>query len=89
MRLDVVLHELRLFKSRSQAAAAIEAGRVRVAGRLAKPSRAIQVGERITLVGAMSERTLEILELPGRSLRKGDAHRLVREVGGHEETPNA
>jgi ribosome-associated heat shock protein Hsp15 len=89
MRLDVLLHELRLFKSRSQAAAAIEEGRVRVAGRLAKASRVIAVGERVTLVGPTSDRTLEILELPGRSLKKADAHRLVREVLGDEETPSA
>ncbi len=82
MRLDVLLHELRLFKSRSQAAAAIEAGRVRVAGRVAKASLAVDAGVRITLVGASgSERTFELLELPGRSLRKADASRLVRELG--------
>ena len=87
MRLDVLLHELRLFKSRSQAAAAIEEGRVRIGGRAAKASRAVQVGEHITLIGPAGERTLEVLELPRRSLRKGEAHRLVREVGAEDEAP--
>ena len=80
MRLDVLLHELRLFKTRSQAAAAIEEGRVRIAGRAAKPSRAIERGERITLLGPTGERTLEVLELPRRSLSKAEARDLVREV---------
>jgi ribosome-associated heat shock protein Hsp15 len=88
MRLDVLLHELRLFKSRSQAAAAIEAGRVRVGGRAAKASRAMVPGDQITLMGAERERTLEVLELPGRSMRKAEAHRLVREVGDQDETPS-
>jgi ribosome-associated heat shock protein Hsp15 len=82
MRLDVLLHELRLFKSRSQAAAAIDEGRVLVAGRAAKPSRTISVGERITLVGPSSHRTVEVLELPRRSMSKADAQHLVRDIGG-------
>jgi ribosome-associated heat shock protein Hsp15 len=80
MRLDVLLHELRLFKSRSQAAAAIDEGRVRLAGRAVKPSRAIEPGERITLIGPGGERTVEVLELPRRSMSKADAHRLLRDV---------
>jgi len=85
MRLDVLLHELRLFKSRSQAAAAIEDGRVRVAGQLAKVSRAVRAGERITLVGPRGDRTIEVLELPRRSLSRDQARSLVRDVAHDEE----
>jgi len=80
MRLDVLLHELRLFKSRSQATAAIEQGHVRVAGRAAKPSRTIQPGDQVTLIGPSGERTIEVLELPRRSLRKNEAREMWREV---------
>jgi ribosome-associated heat shock protein Hsp15 len=80
MRLDVLLHELRLFRSRSQAAAAIEAGRVRVDGRAAKASRGVEPGACITLIGEARERTLEVLALPQRSMRKADAQKLVREI---------
>jgi ribosome-associated heat shock protein Hsp15 len=83
MRLDVLLHELRLFKSRSQASAAIEAGWVWVGGAPAKASRAVRVGERITLRPPSRTgppRVLEVLELPARSLTKEAARQLVREV---------
>jgi len=80
MRLDVLLHELRLFKSRSQAASAIEAGRIRVGGRSAKASRDVAAGERITIVGHAGARTVEVLDLPRRSLSKAEAHALVRDV---------
>jgi len=55
---------------------------VLVAGRAAKPSRTISVGERITLVGPSSHRTVEVLELPRRSMSKADAQHLVRDIGG-------
>ena len=81
MRLDVALFGLRLFKSRSQAGAAIEAGHVLLNGARSKPSHAVRVGDRLTLAGAEG-RTLEVLELPHRSLSKEAAHSLVREVEG-------
>jgi ribosome-associated heat shock protein Hsp15 len=84
VRLDVLLHELRLFKSRSQAAAAVERGEVRVGGRVTKASHTVRVGERLTLVGSRGSRTLEVLELPTRSLRKEEAKRLVRDVPSEE-----
>ena len=89
MRLDVLLFELRLFKSRSQASEAIQQGRALLNGAPAKPSREAHAGDRVTLVqGAARDgaddgsrsRTLEILELPRGSLSKEAARALVREV---------
>ena len=89
MRLDVLLFELRLFKSRSQASDAIQRGRVLLNGAPAKPSREARAGDRITLArldardateGATRSRTLEVLELPRGSLSKEAARALVREV---------
>jgi len=41
-----------------------------------KPSHALAVGDRLTLSG----RTVEVVELPGRSVSKEAARALVREV---------
>jgi ribosome-associated heat shock protein Hsp15 len=89
MRLDVVLHELRLFKSRTQAGEAIDQGRVLLAGQLAKASRAVRPGDRITLLGPRGRRTFELLELPSRSLSKDAAKALVREVSTDRGTGDA
>jgi ribosomal 50S subunit-recycling heat shock protein len=89
MRLDVLLFELRLFKSRSQASEAIQQGRALLNGAPAKPSREARVGDHVTLMrGATRDaaddgprsRTIEILELPRGSLSKEAARALVREV---------
>ena len=89
MRLDVLLFELRLFKSRSQASEAIQQGRALLNGAPAKPSREAHPGDRVTLTrggardaaqDAPRSRTLEILELPRGSMSKEAARELVREV---------
>ena len=82
MRLDVLLFELRLFKSRSQAAAAIQSGAALLDDAVAKPSREARAGQRITLIGHGSRRTLEILELPHGNVSKDVAKTLVREIAG-------
>ncbi len=89
MRLDVLLFELRLFKSRSQASAAIQHGHALLNGSPAKPSREAHPGDRLTLTrggardaaeGPSRSRTFEILELPRGSMSKEAARELVREV---------
>lgn len=80
MRFDVALASLRLFKSRSQATEAIQAGTARLNGVQVKPSHAVRPGDRITLAGAHGARTLEILALPERPPSKEAARAMVREV---------
>ena len=82
MRFDVALHELRLLKSRSQAAAAIQDGAALLNGAVVKPSHGVRPGDRITLAGPGGARTLEVLALPARSVSKDAAKALVREIGG-------
>jgi ribosome-associated heat shock protein Hsp15 len=82
MRFDVALAELRLFKSRSQASTAIQDGSALLNGARVKPSHAVKPGDRITLAGTHGSRTLEVLELPARSLSKAAAKAMVREVAG-------
>ena len=82
LRLDVALHELRLFKSRSQAQAAIADGHVLLNGEPTKPSHELKPGDQVTLTGEGRHRTVEVLELPTRSLSREAAKALVREVEG-------
>ena len=82
MRFDVLLHELRLFKSRSQATSAIQKGWALLDGAEVKPSREARPGQRITLIGDKTSHVFEILELPRGSVSKEKARELVREVTG-------
>jgi ribosome-associated heat shock protein Hsp15 len=87
VRLDVLLFGLRLFKSRSQAAAAVQEGRVLLNGAQTKPAHEARAGDRVTLQGPGGRdggtgraRTLEVLGLPRGSLSKAAARDLVREL---------
>lgn len=80
MRLDVALHLLRLYRSRTQATEAIERGLVLLNDGAAKPSRELRAGDRVTLSAGATPRTLEILELPRRGLSRERAKELVREI---------
>lgn len=85
MRLDVLLFELRLFKSRTQSTEAIRSGRVLLNDARVKPSHEARAGDRVTFArrgedGPARPRTLEILDLPRGSLSKEAARALVREV---------
>jgi ribosome-associated heat shock protein Hsp15 len=82
MRFDVVLGELHLFKSRTQASVAIQDGLALLNGARVKPSHAVEPGDRITLSGTHGSRTLELLEVPTRSLSREAAKAMVREVAG-------
>lgn len=82
VRFDVLLHELRLFKSRSQATAAVQSGEALLDGAEVKPSREARPGQRITLVGPNGRRTVEIVDLPRGSVSKEAARELVRDVDG-------
>ena len=80
MRFDVALVELRLFKSRSAASAAIPSGGALLNGRAVKPSHDVKAGDRIALAAGAGRRTLEIVELPRAGLSREAAHALLREV---------
>jgi ribosome-associated heat shock protein Hsp15 len=80
MRFDLLLSELHLFKSRSQAQSAIEDGRARLNGARVKPSHEARAGDRVTLTLGENARTVEILDLPRRSTSKKAAREMVREI---------
>ena len=81
MRFDIALHELRLFKSRSQASIAIQDGAALLNGQLVKPSHGVRPGDRITLAHGGGRRTCEVLALPRGSLSRAAASELVRDLG--------
>jgi ribosome-associated heat shock protein Hsp15 len=65
LRIDKWLWAARFFKTRSLAQEAIEAGRVQVGGAVVKPSRAVRLGERITLRGGETPRSVVVMGLSG------------------------
>jgi len=59
-RVDSWLWGVRVFKSRSQATAAVKAGHVRVNGERAKPATSVKVGDRVVVRGGPAERILVV-----------------------------
>jgi len=80
VRFDIALFELRLFKSRSAATAAIQDGEALLNGGAVKPSHGVKPGDRVTLVTYSSRRTLEVVELPRAGLSREVARTLLRDV---------
>lgn len=90
MRLDLVLHRLCLFKTRSQAGKACDQGRVRLNGESTKASRTVAVGDKITFRDPAErfEKEVEILSLPEKQVSKAQAKELYREIASQRvESP--
>jgi len=66
MRIDRWLFAVRLFKSRTLAAAAVSGGRVHVNGERVKPSRSVRIGDAVGFVRGAVEFDCEVLALPAR-----------------------
>ena len=73
MRLDSYLVAARLFKRRSLAKAACEAGAVRVAERPAKASRRVRPGDVLTVEYRSVRCTVEVVALPAGPVRRSEA----------------
>lgn len=63
-RLDKWLWAVRLFKTRSLAVAAINAGSVEINAQPAKPARAVHAGETVTVRQGLILRTLRVVGTP-------------------------
>src|ERR671912_2797715 len=70
VRLDLWLWAARFYKTRSLAKQSIEAGRVQVSGQDAKASRAIRVGEKLTVRRGDETFEIQVLAL---SSKRGPA----------------
>ena len=61
MRIDKWLWAVRLYKSRSLAIQACQAGHVKIAGQRVKPSREVRAGEVLTALTGHVHRTVKVL----------------------------
>lgn len=80
LRLDIWLWAARFFKTRSLAKEAIDNGRVEVGGQRAKPSRALRVGEALTIVRGVERFEVEVCALDARRGSASHAQTLYREA---------
>ncbi len=79
IRLDKWLKISRIYKTRSLALRACEDGKVKVNDQRAKPSRLIQVGDRITIKVRSRYRTFDVLQIAQKNISNKDARVLYRE----------
>lgn len=77
MRIDKYLKVSRLIKRRSIAAESCENGRVLINGKAAKPSTAVNVGDRITLLFGERELNVEVTSIAEHAT-KSDASELYK-----------
>ena len=86
MRIDLVLHCLCLFKTRSQASRACANGRVWLNGVSVRSSHAVRTGDRIRWIDPLGrlEREIEVLEIPASQLSKADARTYIREIASRQ-----
>ena len=82
LRIDKWLWAARLFKTRSLAKAAIEGGKVRLAGQRVKVSREITVGDELRIHQGWDERDIVIVALSDRRRGAPEAQALYRETAG-------
>ncbi len=88
MRLDKWLQVARAFKTRTQAARACALGRVRANGTVAKPHRAVRLGDRIEIEQGDWTRLLLVRELRDRPLPKAEAVRLYEDLSPPRPAPD-
>ena len=79
LRLDKWLWAARFFKTRSLAKAAIEGGKVQLAGNRVKVSREICVGDRLRIRQGWDEKDIEVLALSDQRRGAPEAQKLYRE----------
>lgn len=86
MRIDLLLSRLCLFKTRSQAGKACDAGRVRLNGAPARASREVRSGDRIVFRDQFErhEQEVEILGIPEGPVSKEEARRLYLTLSRRE-----
>ncbi len=82
MRIDVLLHSLCLFKTRSQAARACADGRVWLNDQPVRASRIVRPGDKIRWRDPLGrfEQEVEILEVPAGQVSRTAARGMVREI---------
>ena len=77
-RLDVVLHQLCLVPTRTQAARAIDDAAVLVNGERVRPAHLVRIGDTLALTYGHRTRTYELTALPARGQSRKDAPQFYR-----------
>jgi ribosome-associated heat shock protein Hsp15 len=85
LRIDKWLWAARFYKTRSLAAAAVEAGQVRVNGERVKPSRAVHAGERVNVRKAGYAWDVEVTAVDERRGSATEAAKLYSESDASRE----
>ena len=80
IRLDKWLKIARIFKTRSQASHACEAGHVKVNGAVAKAAKLVKKGDRLTVRHPRRFRELEVLDISYKSIAAKEARELYHEI---------
>src|SRR3954468_9512022 len=80
VRIDKWLWAARFFKTRSLAGKACDLGRIQANGQLAKPARAVQVGDMLRVETAGGDFLIEVLGLSEEGGPATAAHALYRET---------
>jgi len=80
MRLDLLLKSFCLVKTRSQGKKGCEAGRIRVNGLAAKPSREMAPGDLVEIGYPDRELLVEVIEVPDGQVSRKERDRYYRVV---------
>lgn len=78
MRIDLLLKSLCLVKTRNQGRKGCEAGRIKLNGRSAKPSREVQEGDTIEIRYPGKVLVVEIVEIPAGQIPRRDRDRFIK-----------
>ncbi len=79
LRLDLYLKRSGLVKRRPLAATLCDNGYVNLNGRPAGPGKAVKVGDRLEIRYARKKVLVEVTEIPGKQIKKGESYNIISE----------
>jgi ribosomal 50S subunit-recycling heat shock protein len=79
LRLDLYLKRSGLVKRRSLAATLCDNQYVNLNGRPAGPGKAVKLGDRLEIRYARKKVLVEVTEIPGKQVKKGEGYRVLSE----------
>jgi ribosomal 50S subunit-recycling heat shock protein len=85
IRLDLFLKRSGLVKRRSLAATLCNNDYVNLNGRPAGPGKTVKAGDRLQIRYARKMVLVEVNEIPGKQIRKGEGYRIISEEEIEEE----
>jgi ribosome-associated heat shock protein Hsp15 len=85
LRLDKYLWAIRIFKTRSQASAACEAGKVKLNGTSVKASRAVAIGDKYEIRNEARKWKIEVLSLLPNRVQYADAIKHYLDITPEED----